>query len=255
MSTERRLNPDRIPRHVAIIMDGNGRWAEAQGKSRAEGHRAGVDTVRDVIRAAHELGIEVLTLYAFSLENWNRPQEEVIEVMRLLEEYLDVEIDEVIRNGIELRVLGRMDRLMPNLRKKVECAVEQSKGNEEMKLCLALSYSGRCEIVDAARQLMIAAEQGKLSPDDLDEKMFAAHLYDPEIPDPDLMIRTGAEYRVSNFLLWQVAYSELYTTDVMWPDFGKQALVDAILDYQGRERRFGMTSAQVRSSIAGGERS
>ncbi|MEE3330300.1 MAG: isoprenyl transferase [Myxococcota bacterium] len=253
MSTQRRLDPDRIPRHIAIIMDGNGRWAEARGKDRVEGHRVGVDTVRDVIRAAHELGVEVLTLYAFSLENWNRPKDEVIELMRLLEDYIDVEIGEILRNNIELRVLGRLDRLMPNLRKKVEGAIEQSSGNNEMKLCLALSYGGRAEIVDAARQLMHAAEQGKLSPDDLDEKTFAAHLYDPEIPDPDLLIRTGNEYRVSNFLLWQIAYTELYSTDVMWPDFSKQTLVDAILDYQGRERRFGMTSAQVRPTSTDGE--
>jgi len=250
MSSERRLQPSRIPRHVAIIMDGNGRWAESRGEPRVAGHRAGVGVVREVIRAAHDLGIEVLTLYAFSLENWNRPKDEVVELMRLLEEYIDVEIEEVIRNGIELRVLGRLDRLTPRLRRKIEGAIARSQGNDEMILCLALSYGGRAEIVDAARALMRDAEQGKLSPDDLDEKTFAAYLYDPEIPDPDLLIRTGDEYRVSNFLLWQVAYTELYTTPAMWPDFTKQTLVDAILDYQGRERRFGMTSAQVRAGEA-----
>jgi undecaprenyl diphosphate synthase len=242
-----RLQPDRIPSHVAIIMDGNGRWAEARGFDRAEGHRAGMQTVRDVIRAAHELGIGTLTLYAFSLENWNRPRDEVIELMRLLEQYMDVEIDEVIRNGIELRVVGRLDRLMPRLRQKVEAAVAKSAGNDEMTLCIALSYGGRAEIVDAARQLMRDAEQGKLAADDLDEKTFAAYLYDPEIPDPDLLIRTGDEHRISNFLLWQIAYTELYSTDAMWPDFGKAELVEALLDYQSRERRFGMTSAQVRA--------
>ncbi|MCA9512524.1 MAG: isoprenyl transferase [Myxococcota bacterium] len=250
MSSERRLQQGRMPRHVAIIMDGNGRWAEARGEPRVAGHRAGVAKVREVIRGAHELGIGVLTLYAFSLENWNRPKDEVVELMRLLEEYIDVEIDEVIRNGIELRVLGRLDRLTPRLRRKIEGAIAKSQGNDEMTLCLALSYGGRAEIVDAARQLMRDAEQGKLSPDDLDEKTFAAYLYDPEIPDPDLLIRTGDEYRISNFLLWQVAYAELYSTPVMWPDFSKQTLVDAILDYQRRERRFGMTSAQVRAGGA-----
>jgi undecaprenyl diphosphate synthase len=247
MSTSPRLQPDRIPRHVAIIMDGNGRWAESRGYDRVEGHRAGMDNVREVIRAAHELGIGTLTLYAFSLENWNRPKDEVIELMRLLEHYIDVEIEEVIRNGIALRVLGRLERLMPRLRRKIEAAVAKSAGNDEMTLCIALSYGGRAEIVDAARQLMRDAEQGKLSPEDLDEKTFAAYLYDPDLPDPDLLIRTGDEHRVSNFLLWQIAYSELYTTPVMWPDFDKARLVEAIHDYQGRERRFGMTSAQVRA--------
>jgi len=242
-----RLQADRIPRHVAIIMDGNGRWAEARDLDRVEGHRAGLKTVREVIRAAHELGIGTLTLYAFSLENWQRPRDEVVELMRLLEQYMDVEIDEVIRNGIELRVVGRLDRLMPRLRRKVEAAVEKSSGNDEMTLCIALSYGGRAEIVDAARRLMREAEQGKLAPEDLDEKTFAAHLYDPEIPDPDLLIRTGDEHRVSNFLLWQIAYAELYSTAAMWPEFGKRELVEALLDYQSRERRFGMTSAQVRA--------
>ncbi len=243
---ERRIQPDRMPRHVAIIMDGNGRWAEARGKQRNEGHRAGLDTVREVIRAAHELGIACLTLYAFSLENWNRPKDEVREVMRLLDHYLDVEIEEIMRNGIRLRVVGRLDRLTPGLRAKVENAVARSADNSEMTMCIALSYGGRAEIVDAARRLMRDAEQGKLSPDDLDEKTFAAYLYDPELPDPDLLIRTGNESRVSNFLLWQIAYTELYLTDLMWPDFAKQELVNAILEYQARERRFGMTSAQVR---------
>ena len=243
-----RLQLDRIPRHVAIIMDGNGRWAEARGRDRVEGHRAGMETVREVIRAAHELGVSTLTLYAFSLENWNRPRDEVIELMRLLEEYMDVEIDEVIRNGIELRVVGRLDRLMPRLREKVEKAIAKSVGNDEMTLCIALSYGGRAEIVDAARALMRDAEQGKLSPDDLDEKTFEAYLYDPEIPDPDLLIRTGDESRVSNFLLWQLAYTEFFMAPKLWPDFTKRDFVDAIAVYQQRERRLGKTGAQVRKT-------
>jgi len=244
------LDPERVPRHVAIIMDGNGRWAEARGRERVHGHRAGVETVKEVTRAAHELGVETLTLYAFSLENWNRPRDEVVELMKLLERYMDVDIQELIDNGVALRVIGRLDRLLPRLRQKVERAVALSQGNDEMQLCIALSYGGRAEIVDAARALMREAERGTLSPADLDEKTFAAHLYDPDLPDPDLLIRTGNEQRISNFLLWQVAYTELYSTPVMWPDFGKAELEAALLDYQSRERRFGMTGAQVRAGAS-----
>jgi undecaprenyl diphosphate synthase len=249
---EGRLRADRIPRHVAVIMDGNGRWAERRGVSRNEGHRAGLDALREVIRAAHELGIRYLTLYAFSLENWSRPQAEVRELMALLERYLETEIDEVMRNGIQVRSIGREDRLPPLARRRVREAVERSRDNREMTLVFALSYSGRSEIVDAARKLLRDAEQGKVDPERLDEKTFAAYLYAPDVPDPDLLIRTGAESRVSNFLLWQIAYSEIYTTDVMWPDFRKRHLVDALADYQGRERRFGLTSAQVRGGAGDG---
>ncbi len=246
-----RLRADRIPRHVAIIMDGNGRWAEARGASRVEGHRVGLESCRAIVRAAHELGVEYLTLYAFSLENWNRPKAEVQELMRLLEHYLDEEFEEVMRNGIRMRAMGRQDRLPPSVRRRVEDAVERSAGNREMQLVFALSYGGRTEIVDAARRLLRDAEHGKVDPERLDEKTFAAYLYEPEIPDPDLLIRTGAEQRVSNFLLWQIAYTELFLSDVMWPDFRKEHLVQAIADYQGRERRFGLTSAQVSGSGRG----
>ena len=243
---ERRLRPESIPRHVAIIMDGNGRWAERRGISRLLGHRAGLDAVRAVVRSAHELGVRYLTLYAFSLENWNRPKPEVDELMRLLERYLDSEIDEVDRNGIQVRSIGRSERLGVAVRERVKQAEERTRGNREMVLVFALSYGGRAEIVDAARKLLRDAELGKVDPERLDEKTFAAYLYDPEIPDPDLLIRTGSESRVSNFLLWQIAYTEIYSTDVMWPDFRKSHLVEALLDYQARERRFGLTSAQVR---------
>jgi undecaprenyl diphosphate synthase len=244
---ERRLDPKRIPRHVAIIMDGNGRWAQTRGLSRIEGHRQGLESVRAVVRAAHEVGVEVLTLYAFSLENWNRPKPEVEELMRLLEHYIEAELAEVMRNGIRLRAIGRLDRLPRVVRDKIASAEERSRENREMQLVFAVSYGGRAEIVDAARRLLRDAEHGKVDPERLDEKTFAAYLYDPEIPDPDLLIRTGGEHRVSNFLLWQIAYSEIFVTDVRWPDFRKGHLVDALLDYQGRERRFGLTSAQVRS--------
>ncbi len=244
---ERRLSPKSIPRHVAIIMDGNGRWAQARGLSRLEGHRAGLDACRAVVRAAHELGVKVLTLYVFSLENWNRPKPEVDELMRLLESYLDEEIDEVMRNGIQVRAIGRRERLPLSVAKKIDEAVERTRENREMQLVFGISYGGRAEIVDAARKLLDDAEHGKVDPERLDEKTFAAYLYDPELPDPDLLIRTGGESRVSNFLLWQIAYTEIYMSEVMWPDFRKSHLVEALGDYQQRERRYGMTSAQLRS--------
>ena len=238
---------DDIPRHVAVIMDGNGRWAERKGLSRIEGHREGLESVREVVRAAADLGIEYLTLYAFSLENWNRPQSEVTELMRLLDHYLDTELDEAIQNDIEVRTIGRMDRLPRALRQRVEDGMSRTRGNRSMTLVFALSYSGRAEIVDAARRMLRDADLGKIDPDSVDEKTFAAYLYDPEIPDPDLLIRTGAESRVSNFLLWQIAYSEIYMTDVMWPDFRSEHLSRAVEDFRSRERRFGMTGAQVRT--------
>ncbi|MCH7709106.1 MAG: isoprenyl transferase [Myxococcales bacterium] len=244
---ERSLQPDAIPRHVAIIMDGNGRWAQDRGLSRIEGHRQGLEAVRAVIRAAHELGIEFVTLYAFSLENWNRPEDEVGELMRLLEHYMESELDEVMRNGIRVRSIGRRDRLPKSVLEKLENAEEKTRENREMHLVFALSYGGRQEIVDAVRQLLRDAENGKIDPEALDEKTFAEYLYDPEIPDPDLLIRTGGESRVSNFLLWQIAYTEIFVTDVRWPDFRKDHLVEALRDYERRERRFGRTSAQVRS--------
>ncbi len=249
---ERRIRADRIPGHVAIIMDGNGRWAEAQGLERNAGHRAGLEAAKAVVRAAHELGVSYLTLYAFSSENWNRPPGEVNELMRLLDQYLEEEIEEVLRNGIRVRAIGRLDRLPPVTREKVESAIERSADNTEMTLVFAISYGGRQEIVDAARRLINDAEAGKVDPDALDEKTFSSYLYDPDVPDPDLLIRTGAESRISNFLIWQVAYAELYMTELMWPDFRKSHLVDAILDFQSRERRFGLTSSQI-SDEADGE--
>ncbi|HEY5657624.1 MAG TPA: isoprenyl transferase [Myxococcota bacterium] len=243
-----RLRPEYMPRHVAIIMDGNGRWAERRGLSRMEGHREGLESVRAVVRAAGDLGVEYLTLYAFSLENWNRPQAEVTELMRLLEQYLDVELEEVMKNDIAVRTIGRLDRLPPSVRKRVLDGLERTRDNRSMTLVFALSYGGRAEIVDAARRLLRDAEVGKIDPERLDEKTFAAYLYDPEIPDPDLLIRTGAESRISNFLLWQIAYSEIYMTEIMWPDFREDDFRRAICDYQGRERRFGLTSEQIRGA-------
>ncbi len=245
------LRPESLPRHVAIIMDGNGRWAERRGLSRVEGHRAGKEAVTQVVKAAGELGIEVLTLYAFSIENWNRPQSEVTELMRLAERFLEEELPEVMEQDIQVRAIGRLDRLPPNVRARVEHAVEKTRDNASLKLVFALSYGGRAEIVDAARRILRDAEMGRVDAEALDEKTFASYLYDPELPDPDLMIRTGGEERVSNFLLWQIAYSEIYVADVMWPDFGAESLRAAIVDYQGRERRFGLTSAQVSGGPTG----
>jgi undecaprenyl diphosphate synthase len=226
------LRTDGLPRHVAIIMDGNGRWAERRGLSRVEGHRAGKEAVSAVVRAAGELGIEVLTLYAFSIENWNRPQSEVTELMRLAERYLDEELPEVLANDIQVRAIGRLERLPPLVRSRVEHAVEKTRDNGALKLVFALSYGGRAEIVDAAnRAVVIGAE--------VDEETFASLLNAPDMPDPDLLIRTSGELRISNFLLWQLAYAELVFVDTLWPDFGEDHLRAALDDYASRRRRFG----------------
>jgi undecaprenyl diphosphate synthase len=244
---ERRIRAEALPRHVAIIMDGNGRWAERRGLSRIEGHRAGIESVRAVVRGAHELGIPLLTLYAFSTENWNRPRSEVDELMRLLEGYLESELAEVHANGIRVRAIGSLDRLPESVRRKVDEAVGRTRDNREMQLVFALSYGGRAEIVEAARRLARDVEQGKVDPAGIDEKVFAAYLYAPDLPDPDLLIRTGGEARVSNFLLWQIAYAELHVTPVMWPDFRKSDLVEALLSYQERDRRYGRVGAPCQS--------
>ena len=236
---------DRVPRHVAIIMDGNGRWALSRGLERNAGHREGIESVREVIRACRDYGVEILTLYAFSIENWNRPRGEVSELMRLLEEYLDTEIEEVMEHGARVRMIGRLDRLPPSTRRAVHGAIERTAENTGMQLIFALSYGGRTEIVDAARRLARDAELGKIDPEGLDEKGFAAYLYAPDLPDPDLLIRTGAEQRVSNFLLWQIAYSEIHLSEKMWPEFRRSEFEAAIVDYQRRERRFGLTSEQL----------
>jgi undecaprenyl diphosphate synthase len=200
-----------------------------------------------MIRASRDFGLDFLTLYAFSIENWNRPRGEVSELMRLLEEYLETELDEVMEQGARVRSIGRLDRLPPSTRRAVEHAVEKTAKNEGMQLIFALSYGGRAELVDAARRMMHDAEAGKLDPEDLDEKTFAAYLYAPDVPDPDLLIRTGAEQRVSNFLLWQIAYAELHLSAKMWPEFRRADFEAALEDYRRRERRFGMTGEQVKA--------
>jgi undecaprenyl diphosphate synthase len=241
-----RLEPAKLPRHVAIIPDGNGRWAEARGLPRNEGHRVGTETMREVVRAAHELGIRWLTVYAFSQENRGRPPEEVDAIMDLLASYVDRETDELLRNGIRLRAIGRLGDLPRRVQERVERTVRLSESNAEMTLTFALAYGGRAELVDAARRLAREVESGRLESDAIDEKAFQSALYAPDLPDPDLLIRTGVENRISNFLLWQLSYTELYFSEVLWPDFGKEHLVAALRAYQARERRFGKTSEQVR---------
>ncbi|MEE8166249.1 MAG: isoprenyl transferase [Myxococcota bacterium] len=240
------LDEDRIPRHVAVIMDGNGRWAQCRGLERSAGHREGIESVREIIRACRDYGVEFLTLYAFSIENWSRPRGEVSELMRLLEGYLETELDEVMGYDARVRSIGRLDRLPPSTRRAVENAVRKTACNRGMQLIFALSYGGRAELVDAARHMMRDAEAGKIDPEDLDEKAFATYLYAPDLPDPDLLIRTGSEQRISNFLLWQIAYSELHLSQKMWPEFRRADFEKALADYQGRERRFGLTGEQVR---------
>ena len=234
------LRLDALPRHVAVIMDGNGRWAERRGLERSEGHRAGVETVRVVTRAAREIGVRWLTLYAFSTENWSRPKVEVDALMKLPEEYFASELDEAIANGVRIRHLGRRDRLPPNVRRSLDEALERTRANTGMQLVFALNYGGRAEIVESARRLLREHELRHIDPDALDEKAFAAWLDDPELPDVDLLIRTGGERRISNFLLWQAAYAELHFSDCLWPDYGRADFVQALHAYQSRERRFGL---------------
>jgi undecaprenyl diphosphate synthase len=238
------LDLAKIPRHVAIIPDGNGRWAESRGLARNEGHARGVEVVREVVEAAHELGVRYLTLYAFSMENWGRPTEEVDAIMRLMERYLQRETDDLVERGVRVRAIGRLELLKPHLQRRVRDLARRTETNGEMNLTFALSYSGRSELVDAARRLARAAESGQLDPDAIDEKALQMQLYAPDLPDPDLLIRTGGEHRVSNFLLWQIAYTELWTSELLWPDFSRAELEAALLEYQLRERRFGQTGAQ-----------
>ena len=231
----RQLDFDRLPRHVAVIMDGNGRWAAQRHLPRVEGHRAGIEAVRDVVETSARLGINVLTLYAFSVENWKRPASEVSTLMSLLKRYLRLELNTLLRNNIRFNVIGRVQELAPDIRTELQMAEKKTAGNAGMLFNIALNYGGRAEIVEAARALMTSGVQ----PDDLDEQRFAEFLYTAGQPDPDLLIRTSGEMRVSNFLLWQIAYAEIWVTDTLWPDFRKRDLFEAILAYQKRDRRYG----------------
>src|SRR5687767_8495938 len=234
-SLAREINFDALPSHIAIIMDGNGRWAAQRHLPRVEGHRAGIEAVRDTVETAARLGIGVLTLYAFSIENWKRPAAEVSTLMLLLKRYLRSELNTLLRNNIRFRVIGRMEELSPDIQDELNLAIARTAANKGMLFNIALNYGGRAEIVDAARR---AIESG-VRPEDLDEPRFASFLYTAGQPDPDLLIRTSGEMRVSNYLLWQIAYAEIYVTDTMWPDFRRCHLLEAVLAYQKRERRYG----------------
>ncbi|MGI8989742.1 MAG: isoprenyl transferase [Bryobacteraceae bacterium] len=240
----RAIDPRRLPAHIAIIMDGNGRWANRRRLPRVSGHKAGVGSVRETVEACAQLGISALTLYAFSVENWKRPRAEVDMLWHLLRFYLRKELMELQRNNIRLQAIGRLDELPPRVRDELDFVVAATAPNNGMRLNLAINYSGRAEIVDALNAILDAARiEGRLSALRIDEDLIGANLYTSTLPDPDLLIRTSGEMRVSNFLLWQIAYAELYVTETLWPDFNRAELLNAILDYQKRDRRFGGLSA------------
>jgi len=239
------IDRTRIPGHIAVIMDGNGRWAKQRSLKRIEGHRKGAEAVREVVRACREIGVRYLTLFAFSVENWQRPQDEVTALMVLLREYLLSELDELLQNGISLKSIGDVETLPGFIRETLAEIEGKTSGNDKMVLTLALSYGGRDEIVSAVRRMIREARAGDLTEEMVDKENFSRYLFTSDMPDPDILIRTSGEYRISNFLLWQTAYTELYFTEVLWPDFNRENLLRAIADFQHRERRFGMTSDQL----------
>ena len=241
----KQIDPTNIPKHIAVIMDGNGRWAQQQGHERLYGHNYGVESVREVLKAAKELKVNYLTLYAFSTENWNRPKEEVEGLMDLLIRTIAGEVDELNGKGIRLLTIGDTEGLPEGCRNELKKAIEITSHNTETSLILALNYSARWEIINATKNIAQRIKNGEIDLDAIDDKMFDDALTTAGIPDPELLIRTSGENRVSNFLLWQIAYSEFYFTDVLWPDFKKEDLYKAVLDYQSRERRFGLVSAQI----------
>lgn len=243
MSYKEQIDKSRIPVHVAIIMDGNGRWAKQRNQHRSYGHQAGVETVRNITQVAAETGVKYLTLYTFSTENWNRPAEEVAALMTLLLDSIEEEI--FMKNNIAFRVIGDMERLPEAVRTRLEQCIERTAGNTRMTMVIALSYSSKWELTRATRLIATEVKAGKLDVDDIDEDLIAHHLTTHFMPDPDLLIRTGGELRLSNYLLWQCAYSELYFCDTYWPDFNEEEFYKALYDYQQRERRFGKTSEQV----------
>ena len=232
-------DPDKVPEHIAIIMDGNGRWATARGLSRSKGHEAGIEGVRAAIRTASDLGVCYLTIYSFSTENWNRPAFEVADLMGLFAKTMSAEVDGLDAEHVRIVTLGDISRLPKRTREIFDAAVQRTSGNDGMTLAIAVNYGSRQEIVDAAKAIAHEVRQGDLDPDLVDQDLFSKHLYTADMPDPDLLIRTSGEFRISNFLLWQIAYSEIYVTDTYWPDFDRYELLSAILSYQGRHRRFG----------------
>ncbi|MFO0227685.1 MAG: polyprenyl diphosphate synthase [Gammaproteobacteria bacterium] len=234
-----------LPQHIAIVMDGNGRWAEARGEPRTAGHRAGIEPVRRTIRECARLGVRALTLFAFSSENWRRPETEVATLMSLFMDALDREVEELNSNGVRLRIIGNRQSLAVRLQQRIAEAEALTAANARLDLQVAVSYGGRWDLVEAARRLAARAASGALRPADIDEAALAAELQLSELPDPDLFIRTGGDHRVSNFLLWNIAYAELFFTDTLWPDFDERTLAEAIADFESRERRFGLTGRQV----------
>jgi undecaprenyl diphosphate synthase len=239
------MSGPQLPRHIGVIMDGNGRWASRRGQPRVFGHREGAKSVREVVRAARELGVSALTLFAFSEQNWDRPPDEVDALMELLYKYVLEEHDEIMQNTIRLVAIGALDRLPTLVREPLFSLVEESKENRGMVLCLALSYGGREDIVGAARRLAEEVRAGRIDPDEINEVTFESRLATAQLPPLDLLIRTSGEFRLSNFLLWQTAYAELYFTEVMWPDFRREHLLEALDSYRQRERRFGLTTEQL----------
>ena len=246
MSLQQNIDTHKLPRHIAIIMDGNGRWAQEKGEDRLYGHLHGVESVRNIVEGAAELGIEYLTLYAFSTENWNRPEEEVSGLMEILVDTIREEVPTLNKNNIKLHVIGDMAMLPPNANKELQEAIKETAANTGLKLIMALSYSSRWEIVNAIKNIAVDVEAGKISAESITQQTLQQYLCTQPFPDPELMIRTSGEYRISNFLLFQLAYAELYFTNTLWPDFRKENLYEAILDFQNRERRFGKTGEQIK---------
>lgn len=245
MAIDERIDLSRLPGHIALIMDGNGRWAKHRGEKRIFGHQNGVRAVKETVEAAAELGISYLTLYAFSTENWNRPEEEVYALMELLVSTIRAETETLNKNQIRLLAIGDIESLPPNCQRELRETMEITSENKRLSLVLALSYSAKWEITRAAKNISIACLKGELNPSDISEETISKNLSTSGIPDPELLIRTSGEHRVSNFLLWQLAYAEFYFTEVLWPDFDRQEFFNAIIDYQSRERRFGLTSEQI----------
>ena len=243
----------KLPRHIAVIMDGNGRWAEERGLPRAAGHQAGIASLRDVTRSSRELGIGYLTVYAFSTENWKRPRREVSMLFRLLVKMLREELAEMLENGVRLKTIGQTSLLPKLVQQELNDAIERTAKNKGLTLTLALSYSGRWDLVHAMQAIALDVRRGKISPEDIAEETIRAALTTAEMPDPDLLVRTSGELRLSNFLLWELAYSEIHVTSTLWPDFRREHLYDAIREYQKRERRFGLTGAQLKQAHAGSD--
>jgi undecaprenyl diphosphate synthase len=239
------LNPEKLPFHLAIIMDGNGRWAKKRLMNRVKGHEQGSQTVRSIVTAARELGIGVLTLYAFSTENWARPKLEVKALMMLLKKFIISEREKLSKNHIRLNIIGQKHRLPPDVQKEIDITMALTKNNDKMVLNLALSYGSREEITNAVKQIVQKIESKDLNPEDISQDLISNHLYTKAIPDPDLIIRTSGEYRLSNFLLWQAAYSEIYITDTLWPDFSKDEFIEILNNFQNRDRRFGKVSCSI----------